>query len=1200
MQNVYDLERRTYKPVPVVLLDYSGSVMSPFCGTKTVLAHLIDLLKELSVRDNFTEVELVYWSDVASVKKLVKVEALSHEYVVKHSTVPSAGTNIVPALKRINIYGDGFIADDNEVVADSDDDIDIDDEAPVKKHKKKKDSKKVQNKNTFDRVYILTDGEIADDDTELYQALSLIKKNNKSIEVRMIVLEANDKNYLVEDCAVGNKLLRAVRSNSMNNFFKYIFFFNRRYRTLRDRFVNLYNADLSDEYVQYDDKCFHIKNYPVFLANITKEIIDLRTKLTIDGFDMEAINIPKEDMLDDVMDDIVDDLIDEREKVRHVDKNDITMGKLEKIGYNLIKTIKDLEVASANNKNFNKRQVIDFFCNLIGIGEITDFLKRELIYGVDNKTFQEYKERRAKLFNGTQLNMYQNLQSALCNGSLPLHYTSFISDDGVVYDIEAIDIEHSINIGVREYKNAAIYDSTRRRLVPVIPIQARMSAQMKQALRQWIRAIYARRYGIPASSDLIHYTFLIDNMYIQCSDLPNHIKDAYIRFSDVMLDRVRYGESIKERDYLSKGERPKPIGSKESFEKFLASCPNYPTKQHSEEKTDEDNNELDPMTVWFIILASLGQDNSHILSAQAKYCTKAEHDKIIDDSFDEYVSSYYSNKKSKKYYKSSKNNINRDHYTSDILENAKPYFSNNTEFEICKIKIDEKLVTPNYYCFITLNDTSDTGGYMFYTHKNHEANDKVCRPNYVISEEAYDAYKSGTAELKCPYCGTAIELSRMTKLEPKDEYEQRADVVKREREIKRIYKRVEVYDNFSKELINLNELDFRNDYSHRVFFKEHLVLGSTMDSYSVMRFNTADKQSEFNAKVPKFLFQINWDNIVVAGGMCRSILLGQKIQDIDIFFIGLDEEGVRERILSLINDVVVALQSESPDYRFILMYKPLNSVVELLCTKSTFDESTVNEDDDDLNIDEKFLFINNEIVHKVQIILRVHKDIEEIFHNFDMYPSCVAFDGDTTYFSEASYVAYKFMINMVDREKASHSAYDHRSLKYYKYGFSYALDKKQINAKLLNMIESSPKMIKIGGCVFEPVAVDSNIVINDGDTPEKVEASRFRYVPLNNLQLVKKTQDKTTDDSCDVKSTEHGGAQKSAPMYESYDELDTNMIGLYNYMTGNGIRYCYVMGEIEKNEVDDVLDVDEIDFLQNKRDETTFNWYDNNEIIVAQ
>lgn len=1258
MQSLQILDKRTDDNIPIILLDYSGSTMAPFYDQKRVIDHFADLIKQVMQYDNFDKASIILFSDEAFNAGLVTIDDLNIYKLIEDSKLEPAGTNLIPALhlidkllrcrdqyyhkykhivnknKNKNKNDSDSESEDDEVLEDSDEDV-----KPKKRTLPQPNEiipTYIIDPNKKTPIYIFTDGVADDSEEDLLKAINntfgLEKgSDRKNVDLRMIILESNDKNYCIENCETGNALTKTFRNSNLTDLLKYVFFFNRRYRSFNDRFVNMYNAVLPNEYIQYDDKCFYIKYYPIFLANITKEITDLRDQLTCDDDDDNNNNdndndndnkIPKEDMINDVVNKLIKggDISNNRNL-----KNDHILGRLEKIGYNLIKTIRDLEKASKDNKNFNKRQMIDFFCNIIGVDSITDYLRRDLIYGVDNKTFQEYKTKRGKTFNKTQINMYTNLQKSFGNTTLNM-YTSFL-ENGCIYDIDSFDIEHSINLGFREYKHAGVYDIKNKRLVPILPIQQQIEAdrqmyisrqthqtqqqQINQVIRQWIRANYSKRYGIPVNSDLLHYVFLLDNLYIQCSELPIRIKNTYNWYASIMLGRMRYNESIQEKTYLIKGEPPKPVDSKEDFRDFLPQCPNYVRMINS------DGEVFDPMTVWFMMLAVLENNKTEgILTAQLKHCPDIVTDGVLPVPYDDFIKQCSGNNiKAQKQnvcsgIKKKIKDLTFDKPETTVLKRIRWIIGQfkNIDYKCIKLKIDPAKIIPNYYCYITLSDTSDTGGYMFYPHtkiiKHNDDNDNnndidlipiaqkiICHPNYVISSEAYNSYnKLGQINngLQCPHCGAKVNPSLMTQIESKDEYDQREDVVSNEKELKKMYCKVEIYDNFSDRLIELNRLDFRVNYRHRVFFREHIVLANPTDGFGVMRFETPDKQTEFNKKVPKFLLDLDWQNIAVAGGMCRSILLGQKIQDIDIFFVGLDEEGIKLRVVELINNTVSVLQQENPDYRFILMYKPLNSVIEILCTLSTFDENSIDPDDeklDNMNIDEKFLFIHNEIVHKIQIILKEYEDINDIFENFDMYPSCVAFDGKKTYFNEASYVSYRYMVNMVDKEKSTHESYDYRIMKYYKYGFSLALDKKQLNDSLITLINGSPKMIKISGCVFE--LIDRPTVVDDIDD---------RYIMLNSFKLAKKG-DKITKSENDLETN----IVKDKALYVSFDgdtALDTHMIGLYNYMAKENIRYCYLMGPTNEDELEDVFNVDQINFLKNRRI-GDYDWYDDSRIIIA-
>ena len=74
---------------------------------------------------------------------------------------------------------------------------------------------------------------------------------------------------------------------------------------------------------------------------------------------------------------------------------------------------------------------------------------------------------------------------------------------------------------------------------------------------------------------------------------------------------------------------------------------------------------------------------------------------------------------------------------------------------------------PKYHCYITLSDTDEEGGYMFYQHKN--SHNVPCFPPYVISQEAYD-YLNEKNNLSCPLCNKKLSSELMKKVPPENEY----------------------------------------------------------------------------------------------------------------------------------------------------------------------------------------------------------------------------------------------------------------------------------------------------------------------------------------------------------------------------------------------------------------------------------------------
>lgn len=70
------------------------------------------------------------------------------------------------------------------------------------------------------------------------------------------------------------------------------------------------------------------------------------------------------------------------------------------------------------------------------------------------------------------------------------------------------------------------------------------------------------------------------------------------------------------------------------------------------------------------------------------------------------------------------------------------------------------------------------------------------------------------------------------------------------------------------------------------------------------------------------------------------------------------------------------------------------------------------------------------MIHRLQFILVKYNSIESIFDCFDIYPSRVAWNGETTFFTKKCCQAYKYMINIVNENNYS-TLFGHRLSKYF-------------------------------------------------------------------------------------------------------------------------------------------------------------------------
>ena len=106
----------------------------------------------------------------------------------------------------------------------------------------------------------------------------------------------------------------------------------------------------------------------------------------------------------------------------------------------------------------------------------------------------------------------------------------------------------------------------------------------------------------------------------------------------------------------------------------------------------------------------------------------------------------------------------------------------------------------------------------------------------------------------------------------------------------------------------------------------------------------------------------------------------------------------------------------------------------------TYDHHRVKKD--------KYYFEDNDkkgikIINRFQFIMKKYKSIEELLDSFDMYSSCVAYDGHDVYFTKNSHYAYKYMVNLVREDKYTYM-FDSRISKYLSYGFDIAFPTENI------------------------------------------------------------------------------------------------------------------------------------------------------------
>lgn len=182
------------------------------------------------------------------------------------------------------------------------------------------------------------------------------------------------------------------------------------------------------------------------------------------------------------------------------------------------------------------------------------------------------------------------------------------------------------------------------------------------------------------------------------------------------------------------------------------------------------------------------------------------------------------------------------------------------------------------------------------------------------------------------------------------------------------------------------------------------------------------------------LCNINWDNIIVAGGAIGAIVKNKNYNnDVDMFMYGLNTDDATSKIEEICEQMV----EESKK----MVIKKLNK------RKKRPDDYKYNILESELNI--KYLRTKNSLTIdidgiKYQFIFRIYNSISEILHGFDIGSSAIGYNTTNTYVTSLGKFAYEYNCNIIDTTRRS-TSYEHRLTKYFNRGFDIIMPQFDIN-----------------------------------------------------------------------------------------------------------------------------------------------------------
>lgn len=253
-------------------------------------------------------------------------------------------------------------------------------------------------------------------------------------------------------------------------------------------------------------------------------------------------------------------------------------------------------------------------------------------------------------------------------------------------------------------------------LVPVVPLERKNFSQMNdQCLRQWVRQIISKLNNVNPFDDIVIHIVLANVLRIRLCDVDESIKMAYRGLGETMLRKKRTNTDVTEIAQLETGALPTPNSGKiDDFYKYMGTVNSIL------------NLNLRPMTMWYAMCLAL--DNPLLASKQLPHC---KSDIAIDFP-------------------------NCD--PSNLLLQLVGKITKVIHYDIVYNGIFE------YYCVITLENTTNIGGFRFLPHKSRTS--AICSPLYVLSKEGYESLLQDSQTSLCPICYARLTQDNFTEVGP--------------------------------------------------------------------------------------------------------------------------------------------------------------------------------------------------------------------------------------------------------------------------------------------------------------------------------------------------------------------------------------------------------------------------------------------------
>jgi hypothetical protein len=466
-------------PVPIILIDISGSTHSQLGNGKTIREYEFDLAQKLYEQLKFNTAHIITWSDRALLFENQSVNDI--ENVIEKSKKISGGTYLMCGF---NLIKETYFSEN--IVTD---------------------------------IIIITDGEICDDAINISTKLNTLCKYK--INIKIIATETGSKNYLKSNCTVGNKFFQMIRNNSMSRFINRFSIYNE----LETEFVNLSNPNVPSEYVPFRDQMFKkldLASFIQYISNIVENMIKMAKDKKMFESDLNEFKIEEdEEDEEDEEEDKEEDEEDDDEDDEDVVNTDDVLSKGDKLKF--LKLVHELSLSVfhiTKEKPYHYQiSIIDLFSDMFKDLSIYSDIRKLLLDEVNNHisgkstTFTDLRKNKQVDIENTKMLLMDNVNKAISgpNDLLHFYHTSFlIRHNSSAYIIRSTNDLVSNRMDKVTYNNSSISINNGQINIPILFNPDMNNKSSQTSFYQWLMINYARVLNTTISNEYLYYYFLAD------------------------------------------------------------------------------------------------------------------------------------------------------------------------------------------------------------------------------------------------------------------------------------------------------------------------------------------------------------------------------------------------------------------------------------------------------------------------------------------------------------------------------------------------------------------------------------------------------------------------------------------------------------------------------------------------------------------